>query len=289
MRKLELPDEPEDLKKGKEDLLKTYEKSKTSVWRKDYILKELFNSCDGFCAYCGKSIFYNPLKHQDDDPYENMDSSNIEMVLFEKMESYLAGLGIEDSKMHVDHFIPKSSKEGENLVVAWGNLIPSCPACNIFKGKKQETIFNPYLDTFSLLFEIRSHGGLGNKLNRNDKDFLKAKNTEEIFKFDKKVNPLLRNKLISLSDEFRNIYVKLVDAIEIEKSDVMIEVNIERFYKLLKSGTRSRENNYYNIISCYILKEEYFHKCKKILKENNLYNNYFDVFEEELLLNSENF
>lgn len=51
------------------------------------------------------------------------------------------------SYMEVDHFYPKSIYPSQ--VVEWGNLVPSCKACNVTKGDadpNEISLLNPYTD-----------------------------------------------------------------------------------------------------------------------------------------------
>lgn len=112
MIKLELPQKPQELTSELEkELVEKYKTDKSSVWSKDYIRNALMKMSFGKCAY-----------------------SEIK-------------LGEESKPMTVDHY--KCKEKYPELVVSWGNLLPSCSFCNSKKGRldvSEYQIINPLND-----------------------------------------------------------------------------------------------------------------------------------------------
>lgn len=110
MIKLTLPAKPEELTKETEDRLIEEFKAdnKKAVWRQDYIKDALNKMTHSKCAY-------SELK-----------------------------LNEEGKDMQIEHFLPKC--QHPNLVVHWGNLLPSCNICNRSKSNQVVSIVNPLND-----------------------------------------------------------------------------------------------------------------------------------------------
>lgn len=110
MIKLTLPAKPKELTQEVEvQLVQEYKADKKkAVWQKGYIKDALNKMTNSKCAY-------SELK-----------------------------LNVEGKDMQIEHFRPKSKYP--NLVVSWGNLLPSCNICNRSKGSLDEDIVNPLFD-----------------------------------------------------------------------------------------------------------------------------------------------
>lgn len=113
MIRLTLPDKPEELTEEKEaELVFEYKQTGKAVWKKKFITEPLLEMSNGKCAYSEQK------------------------------------LNSESAYMQVEHF--KHKKQYPDLVVRWGNLLPSCQKCNDTKQTwdvMAEPIVNPLTDT----------------------------------------------------------------------------------------------------------------------------------------------
>ena len=112
MIKLTLPEKPVELTEEKErELIETYKATGKAVWKQSYISRPLLAMSNDKCAYSEQKV--------------NSQSAYLE----------------------IEHFRHKS--QYPDLVVSWGNLLPSCKKCNDTKGTWDvlaEPIVNPLED-----------------------------------------------------------------------------------------------------------------------------------------------
>ena len=113
MIRLTLPEKPAELTEEREtELVNEFKLTNKAVWKKAFITEPLLKMSYGKCAYSEQK------------------------------------LNTESAYMHVEHF--KHKDQYPDLVVKWGNLLPSCQKCNDTKHTwdvVEEPIVNPLEDT----------------------------------------------------------------------------------------------------------------------------------------------
>ncbi|MEG9325150.1 HNH endonuclease [Bacillus cereus group sp. BC251] len=121
-----------------------FKKTKSAVWKKDYIAESLMKMTNNKCVFCE------------------------------------CRLGEEGKYMEVEHFYPKSLYPSK--VIFWGNLFPICSRCNKAKGDHDTQLYpiinpclnNPkahlYFENYSIFGKDSSHLGILTEkvLNLND-------------------------------------------------------------------------------------------------------------------------
>lgn len=239
MIKLTLINRPVELTdKVCQQLTDKYKADKSSVWDKAYIREALLEMTNNKCAYSE------------------------------------APLVTHGNYWHIDHF--RCKKEYENEVVKWGNLLPSCPTCNVTKGdwdvEKDGDIVNPLVDNpqdYLFVKAFRYYAKNDNKKGENTITVLDLNNT----------NQFTKNRSI--------IYFRIIDT---------LRDNVE---KLCSDDTPRKQKNTLNrikqclkeafpqypysaVLATSILESEEYASMKKLVQEKSLWDNQFDELENTL-------
>ncbi|NFK66164.1 TIGR02646 family protein [Clostridium botulinum] len=171
------------------DLTEKFKKNgDTAVWRKKYIVENLFKMSNGKCCYC-------------------------ETKLKE-----------EGKSMHVEHYHYKDKYPDE--VVKWENLLPSCGRCNINKGThdtKIEPIINPTIDNpkdYFYFYNYRYKSKNRNKLAKDTIDVLYLNDTTTIVQVRFKICNAIIDKLSEIEELLRD-YVKKINTSTRRKNKII--------------------------------------------------------------------
>ncbi|MBQ3656691.1 MAG: HNH endonuclease [Bacteroidales bacterium] len=231
MIKLQLIAKPAELTdEVKQQLTEKFKQDGSPVWKKPYIERALLEMTNSKCAYSEQL------------------------------------LNTKSSYMEIDHF--KHKDKYKDLVVEWGNLLPSCKKCNTTKGNHDvvaEPIVNPLTD--------------------NPKDFLYVK----AFKYyPKNQKGEITRDVLALNDREHFINPR-------SEMGFTVAENLENLFDLLKSTSTERQKRnciskiksvlescrpkyeYSAVISTYILYEdETFKELETYLRDNNLWDSEFE-------------
>lgn len=215
------PPKPQKLADNEAELTERFKKNnKDAVWNKSYIRNALLEMSNAKCCYCECKV------------------------------------GAGEREMHIEHFKPKSIYP--DLVVAWDNLLPSCPHCNKEKSSHDtgaEPIVNPAEDDPREFFYLKDY---------------------RYYCFDNADTSIARRTLgvLSLNDSTENVYKRYLIGNELHsKIDEIAELAIEN-ESVLKTKTTMR-NRIRN-------------GCKNILKQG-FSNAAYSAFMATLIFNDENF
>jgi len=271
MMKLNRPPEPEDLAKNKLALTLEYEAnpSKSAVWRKDYIIRPLYESSYRKCAYCGHLVKWQKEKNF----YE------LEMNGDEKI--YLNPLPGENDHLHIDHFYAK--KFAKDKVVEWENLIPSCPMCNCKKSSHNVVeipIINPYTEDPRDFFKFNYTLNVKPIIDENKQK--KALKTIVVFDFVNRLSERLMALQNSIEDNMFKIFKDIDEALSTFKKGDVSKLNevLGILRKQLNAGLANAE--YGAFVATMVLKHEYFDHIKERLTEHGYWDNCFEEIENQL-------
>ena len=234
MIKLELPEKPIELTNEKEsELVDEYKKNGTAVWKKDYISKVLLKMSNNKCAYSEQA------------------------------------LNTQSAYMEIEHFMNKD--EYPDLVVRWGNLLPSCKKCNVTKKSwdvVKYPIVNPLVDTPSKHLYVRAF-----RFYYKDK---KGNNTIDAVALNDREHFVTPRSVIGfkIADNIETLFEAITNA----NTDRQRNIYRNKIKNLLKE---CGPNNVYSaVISTFILYElDTYQQLKTFLKTNNLWDNEIDEIE----------
>lgn len=237
MIKLILIDRPVELTDEVcQQLTDEYKAKKSPVWDKAYIRKALLRMTNNKCAYSE------------------------------------APLATNGNYWHIEHF--RCKKEYEDEVVKWGNLLPSCPTCNVTKGE----------------WDVEKDGDIVNPLVDNPQDFLYVKSFRYKGKNEKGCTTIEKLDLNN-PDQFVmprfQIFERIIEDIEslkeklsLDKTDRQKSNTIKKFKQCLREA--SPKKIYSAIIATSILESEEYASMKKLVQEKSLWDNQFDDLENTL-------
>ena len=237
MIKLKLIDKPVELTDEVcQQLTDKYKADKSSVWDKAYIRNALLKMTNNKCAYSE------------------------------------APLATNGNYWHIEHF--RCKKEYEDEVVKWGNLLPSCPTCNVTKGE----------------WDVEKDGDIVNPLVDNPQDFLYVKSFRYKGKNEKGCTTIEKLDLNN-PDQFVmprfQIFERIIEDIEslkeklsLDKTDRQKSNTIKKFKQCLREA--SPKKIYSAIIATSILESEEYASMKKLVQEKSLWDNQFDDLENTL-------
>jgi len=237
MIKLTLIDRPVELTDEVcQQLTDEYKANKSPVWDKAYIRNALLRMTNNKCAYSE------------------------------------APLATNGNYWHIEHF--RCKKEYEDEVVKWGNLLPSCPTCNVTKGE----------------WDVEKDGDIVNPLVDNPQDFLYVKSFRYKGKNEKGCTTIEKLDLNN-SDQFVmprfQIFERIIEDIEslkeklsLDKTDRQKSNTIKKFKQCLREA--SPKKIYSAIIATSILESEEYASMKKLVQEKSLWDNQFDDLENTL-------
>ena len=237
MIKLKLIDRPVELTDEVcQQLTDKYKADKSSVWDKAYIRKALLQMTNNKCAYSE------------------------------------APLATNGNYWHIEHF--RCKKEYEDDVVKWGNLLPSCPTCNVTKGE----------------WDVEKDGDIVNPLVDNPQDFLYVKSFRYKGKNEKGCTTIEKLDLNN-PDQFVmprfQIFERIIEDIEsleeklsLDKTDRQKSNTIKKFKQCLREA--SPKKIYSAIIATSILESEEYASMKSLVQEKSLWDNQFDELENTL-------
>lgn len=237
MIKLTLSDRPVELTDEVcQQLTVEYKANKSPVWDKAYIRKALLRMTNNKCAYSE------------------------------------APLATNGNYWHIEHF--RCKKEYEDEVVKWGNLLPSCPTCNVTKGE----------------WDVEKDGDIVNPLVDNPQDFLYVKSFRYKGKNEKGCTTIEKLDLNNL-DQFImprfQIFERIIEDIEslkeklsLDKTDRQKSNTIKKFKQCLREA--SPKKIYSAIIATSILESEEYASMKKLVQKKSLWDNQFDDLENTL-------
>lgn len=217
------------------------------VWDKRYIRSALLNMSNNKCCYC----------------------------------ECLVGSGHID--MHIEHFYPKSIYP--NLVVDWNNLLPSCAACNSFKGSHDtriEPIINPTLNRPQDYFYLRDYrykckSNNINSIARRTLEVLMLNDTEKRVKQRFILGETLNDEIEKAREYLEDNYTDIAIAQRIKNRGV------NWCKKILRFGVPTAEFSAF--MATIIYNNEDYCRIKEILNENNLWCEELRQLEESLLSN----
>lgn len=239
MIKLTLSDRPVELTDEVcQQLTVEYKANKSPVWNKAYIKDALLKMTNNKCAYSE------------------------------------APLATNGNYWHIEHF--RCKKEYENEVVKWGNLLPSCPTCNVSKGEwdveKDGDIVNPLVDNpqdYLFVKAFRYYAKNDNKKGENTITVLDLNNT----------NQFTKNRSI--------IYFRIIDTLRdnVEKlgsDDTLLKRKntLNRIKQCLKEAFP--QCPYSAVLATSVLESEEYTSMKKLVQEKDLWDNQFDDLENTL-------
>ncbi len=237
MIKLKLNDRPGELTDEVcQQLTDEYKANKSPVWDKAYIREALLKMTNNKCAYSE------------------------------------APLATNGNYWHIEHF--RCKKEYEDEVVKWGNLLPSCPTCNVTKGE----------------WDVEKDGDIVNPLVDNPQDFLYVKFFRYKGKNEKGCTTIEKLDLNNL-DQFVmprfQIFERIIEDIEslkeklsLDKTDRQKSNTIKKFKQCLREA--SPKKIYSAIIATSILESEEYASMKKLVQGKSLWDNQFDELENTL-------
>ena len=237
MIKLKLIDKPVEVTDEVcQQLTDKYKADKSSVWDKAYIRNALLKMTNNKCAYSE------------------------------------APLATNGNYWHIEHF--RCKKEYEDEVVKWGNLLPSCPTCNVTKGE----------------WDVEKDGDIVNPLVDNPQDFLYVKSFRYKGKNEKGCTTIEKLDLNN-PDQFVmprfQIFERIIEDIEslkeklsLDKTDRQKSNTIKKFKQCLREA--SPKKIYSAIIATSILESEEYASMKKLVQEKSLWDNQFDDLENTL-------
>lgn len=237
MIKLTLIDRPVELTDEVcQQLTDEYKANKSPVWKKAYIRKALLEMTNNKCAYSE------------------------------------APLNTNGNYCHIEHF--RCKKKYEDEVVKWGNLLPSCPTCNVTKGE----------------WDVEKDGDIVNPLVDNPQDFLCVK----FFRYqgkNKKGCTTIEKLDLNNSDQFviprSQICKRIIDDITFS-ADKLLEDNTDRqkssTIKKLKQSLREAfpQEIYSAVIATSILESKKYSNMKNLVKDNGLWDADFEEIEGTL-------
>lgn len=234
MIKLTLPKKPTELTDEKErELVDVYKSTGEAVWKKKFIIVPLLEMSNSKCAYSEQK------------------------------------LNTESAYMQVEHFMHKH--QYPDLVVRWGNLLPSCQKCNTTKSTWDvvaNPIVNPLEDTPArhLYVRVLRYYGIDTK-GRNTIDVV-ALNDRDHF-----VNA--RSSIaFHIADEIETLY----DAIQKAKTGVSTKRYVNQIKSVLNECTPKQP--YSAVLSTYLLYElPSYHSLKCFLQDCELWDDELEELE----------
>lgn len=239
MIKLILIDRPVELTDEVcQQLTDEYKANKSSVWNKAYIKDALLKMTNNKCAYSE------------------------------------APLATNGNYWHVEHF--RCKKKYEDEVVKWGNLLPSCPTCNVTKGE----------------WDVEKDGDIVNPLVDNPQDYLFVKAFRYYAKNDNKkgedtITVLDLNNTNQFTKPRSEIYFRIIDILRdnVEKlgSDNTLlkqKKTLNRIRQCLKEAFP--QYPYSAVLATSVLESEEYASMKKQVQEKGLWDNQFVELENTL-------
>jgi len=183
-------------------------------------------------------------------------------------------LGEESKYMEIEHFYPK--KLYPDIVMEWGNLLPSCKKCNGTKREHDtlnEPILNPFVDNpkdYLYFKNYRYYSKNKNEIGVRTIDVL-GLNDHEHF-----VSPRFKigNEIIEILQDFKDN----IQNLDVSKKQIRF---ILRLKNLLEQGNRKKE--YAALVSTIILNDESYSELELLLKLKGLWDNDFEKIKEELI------
>lgn len=238
MIKINLIDPPTELTAGvKQQLTEKFKQDGSPVWKKPYIERALLEMTNSKCAYSEQL------------------------------------LNTKSSYMEIDHF--KHKDKYKDLVVEWGNLLPSCKKCNTTKGNHDvvaEPIVNPLTDNPKDFLYVKAFKYYPkNQKGEITRDVL-ALNDREHF-----INP--RSEMgFTVADELENLF----ELLKLVSTDVKKRSCISKIKSALESCGPKYE--YSAVISTYILYEdETFQELESYLRDNSMWDSEFEEIKATLM------
>lgn len=237
MIKLTLPPKPTELTKEiEEELVKTFVSTGQTVWKKKYITEPLLAMSNNKCAYSEQR------------------------------------LNTESAYMQVEHFMNKDLYP--DLVVRWGNLLPSCQKCNATKYKwdvVDKPIVNPLEDTPSNHLFVRAFRFYKKDEKGDNTITAVALNDRQHF-----VEP--RSSIgFRIADDLELLY----ESIQSADSERKRKNCINRIKEVLSSC--GPENVYSAVLSTYLLYElDAYRLLKCYLEEHGLWDDELEMTEKLL-------
>ena len=178
-------------------------------------------------------------------------------------------LNTQSAYMEIEHFMNKD--EYPDLVVRWGNLLPSCKKCNATKKSwdvVKYPIVNPLVDTPSKHLYVRAF-----RFYYKDK---KGNNTIDAVALNDREHFVTPRSVIGfkIADNIETLFEAITNA----NTDRQRNIYRNKIKNLLKE---CGPNNVYSaVISTYILYElDTYQQLKTFLKTNNLWDNEIDEIE----------
>lgn len=237
MIRLTLPEKPIELTAEREaELVNEFKLTEKAVWKKAFITEPLLKMSNGKCAYSEQK------------------------------------LNSESAYMHVEHF--KHKNQYPDLVVRWGNLLPSCQKCNDTKHTWDvvaEPIVNPLEDTPADHLYVRAFRFYG-----KDK------------KGDNTIEAVALNDRVHFVEARSTIAFKIADTIQSLYESVQ-EADTERKKRNCVNRIKSALNEcgpnhvYSAVLSTYILYEfDTYVALRQFLKEQNLWDGELENIESRL-------
>lgn len=214
-----------------------------AVWRKKYIVENLFKMSNGKCCYCETK------------------------------------LGEEGKSMHVEHYHPKCKYPDE--VVKWENLLPSCSRCNINKGDhdtKLEPIINPAIDNpkdYFYFYNYRYKSKNRNKLAIDTMGVLYLNDTNTIVKARFKICNSIIDKLSEI-EELLEDYVKKINVSTRRKNRI-----IHGLKDVLKCSQPTEE--YSAVVATTIINDDNYKHIKNKLMTLELWDSELENLEKEAI------
>jgi uncharacterized protein (TIGR02646 family) len=238
MIKLELAPKPEQLtEEFQRDRTERFKSTGESVWNIPWLKDALLNMSHGKCCYSETR------------------------------------LGEESKYVEVEHFVPKSI--APELVLEWGNLLPSCKTCNGTKGDhdtRSEPIVNPFVD--------------------NPKDFFFYKdcilqpkeNKREIAKRTTKITglnlPHFTKPRLRIGNELGRTVGDLFRDMDQLSDEGTRQHYLGKLSRLMSGGVRTEP--YSALISTLILADENYIAIEEFLRRNGLWNDELSELKTEL-------
>lgn len=224
--------------------------SKKAVWNKSYIREGLLKMSHNKCCYCECLI------------------------------------GDGEGEVHIDHFMPKSIYP--DLVVDWGNLLPSCSHCNKNKSThdpSKERIIDPTQDDPKSYFYLKLYRYYSKDSNMNSI----GKTTIDVLALNDSDTKVLKRYQLgnALSERIQDVLNLM------QECNDMIITNTRKRNKIinsckdiLKFGLPTAQFSAF--MATIICHDADFHELKKCLKKYGLWDEELQVLYKRALENSFN-
>jgi hypothetical protein len=183
-----------------------------------------------------------------------------------------APLSTNGNYWHIEHF--RCKKKYEDEVVKWGNVLPSCPLCNVTKGEwdveKDGDIVNPLLDNPQDYLFVKAFRYYAKNDNKKGEDTIK-------------VLDLNNNQFTKPRSE---IYIRIIDTLRdnVEKlcsDDTLLkQKTLNRIKQCMKEAFP--QYPYSAVLATSVLESEEYASMKKLVQGQSLWDNQFAELENTL-------